>query len=120
MFRYDEFKNLSLDQVTIINDLKPLVEQAEKAEKIIKETFLFHIGEDKIEVWSDECNCEYITHDGIWQARYLNQSYDIECNAKTIFEFLKADYLVQNGFVRKGFVMEPDEKNAIHPKAKWL
>lgn len=98
MFDYDNIKELSPKVVMVLQALAPLAEQAEEAEKQIRATYLFHIGEDKIEVWCDEHNHEYLTHDGVWQARYLHQAYDVKCDAETIFEYLKAEYLIQKGY----------------------
>jgi hypothetical protein len=65
---------------------------------LIREKFTFKIGEDKIEVWSDAYNHEYITYDGVWQARYLHQTYDVECSVEGIFNLFRAEYLISKGF----------------------
>ena len=118
MFDYESIKNFtSTDSVTIIHELLPIVSKAKDIAQQIYETYLFHIGEEKIEVWSDECNHEYLTHDGIWQARYLNQAYDIRCDVETIFNYMKSYYLVKNGFVKgsdeNGCYTEDGERAAI-------
>ena len=101
MFDYASIKKLSPNDVLILNSLSPLAEKAKEIEKQIKETYLFHIGEKRIAIWHDENNYEYLTYDGVWQARYLNQTYNVECTAETIFEYLKANYLIEKGYVKK-------------------
>lgn len=101
MFDYASIKKLTCNDTIILNSLVPLAEQAKEAEKQIKETYLFHIGEDKIELWHDDYNHEYLTRDGVWQARFLHQTYDVECTAETIFEYMKAEYFIQNGFTEQ-------------------
>ena len=101
MFDYESIKKIGPKDIMIINSLLPLAKQAIEAEKLIRETYLFHIGETKITVWTDQNNWEYITRDGVWQARYLNQEYDVECTAEVIFDYAKADYLVKNGYVKE-------------------
>ena len=99
MFDYSDIEALEPDDIIILNGLLPLAEKAKEAEEMIKEVYVFHMGENKITVWEDECNTEYLTFEGIWQARYINQVYDIECSAETIFEYMKSDYLVKNEII---------------------
>ena len=101
MFDYESINNLSAKDVEILNGLLPLAEEAKRAEEAIKAVYCFSIGEDKIEVWGDEYNHEYITHDGTWQARYLHQSYDVKCTAEEIFQYLKASFLIKKGFAQE-------------------
>ena len=98
MFDRELIRKLSPDDVLIIMDLLPLAKWAKEAEKKIKEKYTFKIGEEKIMVWSDGPNCEYLTHEGVWQARYLHQSYDMVCSAEEIFKYAKASYLIENGY----------------------
>lgn len=99
MFDYDNIMEFSPKTIWVLQALAPLADQAEETAKQIRETYLFHIGEENIEIWSDKQNHEYLTRDGVWQARYLHQSYDVKCDAETIFEYLKAEYLIKNGYV---------------------
>lgn len=101
MFDYASISTITTDDILILKGLLPLAEEARKAEKMIRDTYCFHIEEDRIELWADEYNHEYLTHDGVWQARYLHQTYDVECTADSIFEYMKADYLIENGFAEK-------------------
>lgn len=100
MFEYENIKEMSKNDVLIMQELATLVSQAEEAEKQIKKAYLFRIGEDVITVWSDEHNHENITHDGIWQARYLHQTYDVKCTAEEIFEYMKANFLIEKGYAK--------------------
>lgn len=103
MFAFKNSKDLTKSDIRILEEIASLSAKAQDAEKQIKKTYLFHIGEDKICIWGYNCdgNCEYLTFDGVWQGRYNNQSYDIVCSAENIFEYMKADYLVKNGYVDK-------------------
>lgn len=101
MFDYESIKKLTADDVLILNGLSELAKKAKEAAEIVKDTYLFHIGEEKIEVWRDEYNHEYLTCDGVWQARYLHQNYDVKCTAETIFEYMKAEFLIEKGFAKE-------------------
>ena len=101
MFDYESIKNLTEEDVLILNGLIALAKKAEEAAEIVKATYLFHIGEEKIEVWSDQYNHEYLTCDGVWLARYLHQTYDVECTKQSIFDYMKAEFLIENGFVKE-------------------
>ena len=83
----------------LLTELPKLAKEAEAAEKLIKETYSFKIGEDYITVWSDEHNREFITKDGIWQARYLHQSYDVTCTTNGIYKLFKEEYLYEKKYV---------------------
>ena len=98
---YQTINGMTAEDVCILNGLLPLAEEARKAEEVIRAAYLFHIGEDIIEVWRDDYNSEFITHDGTWQARYLHQTYDVRCTAEEIFKYLKADFLIVNGFANE-------------------
>ena len=56
-----------------------------------------------IKVWEDAAgyNAEYLTHAGLWQGRYLHQSYDVWCTSDEIFKLLVAEYLVENNYVER-------------------
>ena len=99
MLNYETIKKLNSDDVIIINDLVTLAEKAKEIDKKIKENFTFKIGEEKIDVWHDNYSREYLTPDGVWHARYLDQTYDVKCTAEEIFEYLKVDYLINKGLV---------------------
>lgn len=88
----DLLKSLSSDDIKRITKYSELLEEAEKAVEIIKAAYKFNIGEMKITVSDDGNNCEYLLHDGVWQARYLHQSYDVCINVNSIFDVFKENY----------------------------
>ena len=96
---------LSVNEIIILNDLADVAKKAKKDAEIIRKAYAnsFGIGEDKIEVWRDrDCNnYEYLTHSGVWQARYLHQSYDVRCTEDEIFRYYRAEYLIENGFEKE-------------------
>ena len=91
---------MKVDEILMVNGLAEVAKEAKESAEIISKAYAkaFGIKEDKIVVWNDAYNAEYLTHDGIWQARYVHQTYDVECTADGIFDYLKADYLIQNGY----------------------
>ena len=97
-FNFETIKGLSVRDVITLDMLVPMAKRAEEIEKLIKETYVFHIGEKKIEVWHDEYNHEDLTYDGVWQAIYLHQQYYVNCTADKIFELMKAEFLITSGF----------------------
>ena len=104
MFDMDKIQNLNADEILIVNGLQSVAEEAKKhAELIYKVYHNFGIGEDKIEVWHDRDhnNFEYLTHSGVWQARYLHQTYDVGVDADSIFDYYRAEWLVNNGYAKE-------------------
>lgn len=101
MFDIEKIKSFTVDEVIIMNELLDVAKEAKEFAKLIRDTYQFPIGEDTITVWSDSHNAEYLTHNGVWQARYLHQSYDVECSEDSIFKYLRAEYLVAHGFCKK-------------------
>ena len=94
MIDWEKIKDITPDEVIIINELQKLAAEAKEAAKLIRATYrCFGIGEEKITVWKDYHNTEYLTYTGVWQARYLHQTYDVECSAEGIFEYFKAEFL---------------------------
>lgn len=99
MFDLEKIMSLTADEILIINGLQSVAAEAKEHARLITETYhCFGIGEDKIEVWSDSYNAEYLTHGGLWQARYLHQSYDVKVDEDTIFDYYRAEWLVKNGY----------------------
>ena len=94
MIDWEKIKAITPDEVIIFAELQKLAVEAKEAAKLIRETYrYFGIGEEKITVWKDYHNTEYLTYTGVWQARYLHQTYDVECSAEGIFECFKAEFL---------------------------
>lgn len=102
MFDMEKIMNLTADEIIIVNGLNDVAKEAKAVSKLISCVYTFPMNKNKIKILEDLYNKEYITHDGVWQARYLNQSYDIKCTEDEIFNYFKAEYLVENGFVKKG------------------
>ena len=104
MFDMEKIMGMTADEILIANGLQKVAEEAkEHAKKISDAYHCFGIGEDLIEVWRDRegYNYEYLTHDGVWQARYLNQTYDVKVDADTIFDYYRAEWLIENGYVKE-------------------
>lgn len=113
MINYDAIKEMTPDDIPVMSDLLFLAEKAKKAEEQIRETYLFHIGEENIVVWHDgENNRESLTYNGVWQLRHLSRRFDVKCTAASIFEFMKADYLVRNGYVKSSGTKEAEQARA--------
>lgn len=88
----DLLKSLSPDDIKRIEIYSKLLKDAEAAVKVIKAAYKFSIGENKITVFNDGNNFEYLLHEGIWQARYLHQTYDVAINVDAIFDVYKEEY----------------------------
>ncbi len=98
-----DIMNLSVDQIILLNELVSVAKEAKEASQMIYQAYqnAFGIGKDKVEVWSDDCNAEYLTHDGVWQARYLHQTYDVKCSPDEIYQYFRAEYLIKNGYAEE-------------------
>ena len=112
---FDMVLKMTADEILIINGLQKVAEEAREDAKKIAEAYHFGIGEEIIEVWHDRerNNFEYLTHEGIWQARYLHQTYDVKIDQETLFDYYRAEWLIENGYVteyenkefsKKGFI----------------
>ena len=104
MFDMEKILNLNADEILIVNGLQSVAEEAKEHAALIRKTYHnFGIGEDVIEVWHDRdrYNFEYLTHAGVWQARYLHQTYDVRVDADSIFDYYRAEWLVKNGYVNE-------------------
>lgn len=89
---------LTAEELEIALKLNELRKEAERiVEKIRLGYRCFGVMQDKIKLWDDNCNAEYLTHSGVWQARYLHEAYDVECNVDRVYELLKNEYLIRIG-----------------------
>lgn len=88
---------LSPEEILLLNDLPALVNKAIEDATLINDTYTFKANQESTVVWSDDYNVEYFTREGIWQARYLHQSYDVECTAQAIYELYRDAYLYEKG-----------------------
>ena len=91
-FDIHDIGSLSAEEIADILKLEELRKEAQSCYGIIHKNIKFSIGEDKIKLWDDTNNAEYITHSGVWQARYLHQTYDVICTIEGIFDVFKAEY----------------------------
>ena len=70
-----------------------LMAEAIAAEELIRMTYLFdEMKEDRIVVWTDGLNYDYVTKDGVWHGDYLHRQYRVSCTLEDIFEVLKGKY----------------------------
>lgn len=90
---------VTADEAIFIGALPKLAKKAKEASAMVCEAYSFKVGEERIVVWEDGHNAEYLTRGGTWQMRYLNQSEDVRCNVEGIFDMFKADFLVEAGIV---------------------
>lgn len=96
---YPEVARLSKEDVMILGVALENAKQSYQIEKLITKNCKFKIGQKKIEVWSGDGgnNIENVTYSGFWEAEYLmGKRYKIECTAAAIYEYMMADYLLQN------------------------
>jgi len=75
-----------------------LLAEAVAAEELIRTTYLFDkMKEERIVVWTDGYNYDYVTKDGVWQADYLHRQYRVHCTVEGIFEVIKGGYFMHSG-----------------------
>lgn len=117
MFNLEKIMKLNAEEIAIVNGLQEVAKEAKEHVELIHKAYrCFGIGEDKIEVFRDGNNFEYLTHDGIWQARYLHQEYNIKIDVDTIYDYYRAAWLVKNGYAddcKDSFLTDYGNKNRI-------
>lgn len=89
-------ESLSSEDIGLILDYRKLLTDAKMDVEAIREVYRFRIGEEKITIWKDDYNAEYLTHNGIWQARYLHQTYDLPVTVDGVFNAYKELYKERN------------------------
>lgn len=118
MFSYEEIIKFTPDEIKITAALAQLAEKAQEYEKMIHEMYLFHIGEEQINVFSDERNVEreYLTRDGvwIWQSN-SHKEYRVELTAKNIYEHFVARNIKSTNIFQS---LSEDERNKIEARDK--
>ena len=95
-------KSLKSEDLRRIEVYQKLLKEAEEAVNLVIGKYKFSILQEKIILWNDGNNAEYLTHNGVWQARYLHQTYDINITVDGIFDVFKEEYehrLKNNGRV---------------------
>lgn len=85
----DLIESLTADDLKEIEQLSKLLTEAKQAVEIVRSYYTFRIGEERVTLWHDNNNGEYLTRDGVWQARYLHQTYDVPCTVDGVFEAFK-------------------------------
>ena len=103
MLSIEAIMNMTAEDVQLFNALSPMVNSAIEFEKIIKNCYTFRIGEkEKVVIGNEDSSKRVVlTHEGIAKFYENNKlEFEIECEFKTIFELLKANYLFDNGFVK--------------------
>ncbi len=99
MVSYDALKNLTDEDIAMLGELRQILEEAEGAEELIKYTWLFKAGEKEVMVWKDdeEGVREFVSYDGNWRRDVAGWGCVIvKCDAATIFEYFKAEFLFKN------------------------
>ena len=98
----EKILDLTADEIIVAVELQKVAKEAADVAQLIRDTYhCFGLNEDQIEVYRDHdgCNREFLTHDGVWLARYLHQSYNVDCSTTIIYEYLRAEFLVNNGYM---------------------
>ena len=96
MVNLEKLQKLTPEEVEVVCAMQELAKTAKEMAELVREAYRFRFGEDKICIWKDEYNAEYLTHSGVWQARYLHQEYEVTCTMEKIFEYLVAEHIVKN------------------------
>ncbi len=112
MINYEMIKNLTDEDVAKLSEFRPIAKEAEEAERMIRETWLFKSCQDTIKVWESDDGCvkEYMGYDGRWRRDVAGEGYSIvDCEAKEIFDYFKAEWLFKNYC---GCVREDDDETA--------
>ncbi len=88
----DFLKSLSAEDLCKIKQYQVLLADAENAVKAVVARHKFSLFQDKIVLYNDGNNAEYLTRDGVWQARYLHQKYDVKITVEDIFDVYKEEH----------------------------
>lgn len=97
MIDFEKIRSMTPAEVKLVAVMDTMLKHAEEIVDMIKSAYTFKMGEDSIKVADDGNNKEFLTHSGVWQARYLHQKYDVEIDAEKIMQMQLAAYAVKNG-----------------------
>lgn len=114
--RVSVFKKATLEEIIFVAKLKDDAYSAKVAAEVIRKTY-FPVGHElteKIEIFQYGDDKQYLTNKGVWQARYKDWSYDVECTEEGIFKFYKKAFLILIGLDKT----TPDEEKIIITKAR--
>lgn len=99
MVTYDALKSLTEQDIAMFGEIRPILNEAEETERLINDTWLFRAGEKEVMVWKDdeEGVREFVSYDGNWRRDVSGWGCNIvKCDAATIFEYFKAEFLFKN------------------------
>lgn len=88
MIDFEKIDNLLCEEVSSMKGLFELATSAETAAGVIQRTYSFEDAKD-IEVYSYNGDKEILTREMVWQARFKDWSFDVECTPDGIFKFYK-------------------------------
>ena len=116
MTGFGKVVDFTADEIILIHDLYEVAVKAKQDCATIRQKYrCFGMGEQSIEVWQDRdgYNFEYLTRDGVWQARYLHQKYDIAITEESLYELYKKALMVTKGYIRLDFNNNDFERECI-------
>lgn len=116
MFDYEKIMKMTPDEIKITAALAQIAEKAQNYEKMIHEVYLFHIGEEEINVYSDASNVEreYLTRDGVWIWKgNTYKEYHVDLTAKNIYELFVAGDIIRSNIFQ---TMSDDEREKIEAR----
>lgn len=99
MISYNEIKKLEGMDDQTVKEILELAKEAEEAEELIKTTWVFKEGEERIMFGNPNSDSPYqeeLTSDRVWIRGYGDDYEAIAGNASGIFEFLLAEYMAKN------------------------
>ena len=96
-----KISSLTPEEIKAVVPLNDIVKEAEEANKIIFETYLFKAKQHDLTVYSDGSNTETFSHNGIWKANYNHHEYTVTCTKEGIYEIFLAEYLVSKKYVKE-------------------
>lgn len=114
--------SFTADEIIFMHDFYEAAVKAKEDCEIIHQAYhCFGIGEETVEVWRDRDsnNFEYLTRDGVWQARYLHQTYDVEITVESLFDLYKKAFMVTKGYVKHRYENTEFEKECIHAETVY-
>lgn len=85
-------EEMTIEEIESMQGYCALAKEAREAYYTVSKACLFPMGQNEIVVYENGDNKETLTHDGMWKARYLHQSYDVEVTADAIFKVFKEEY----------------------------
>ena len=84
---------LAPEELLIIGKLIELAKEAKDDATTINEKYIFTEGQDKIKIWDDNFNGEYITNDYMWHADYASEQFIVRCTTDDIYELYRDQFL---------------------------